>query len=134
MNVQLILAGSIALLGAAFHGVGGELAVVSRLSPQALPASRFGGPRTTMSMIHITWHMTTIAFFTLGVALLVSGSALNGDTARGIGVVCAAASTGYAALALGLGAAYAKSPRAMFRHPAPILLTAVAVLSWWGAL
>lgn len=134
MNVPLIVAGSLAILGAAVHGVGGEVFVVRQLSPGTLPSSRFGGPRTTKSMIHVTWHMTTVAFLTVGSALLLSGSVLHGDAARGIALVAAGASTGFAALAVGLGAAYAHSPRSLFRHPAPAMLTATAALAWWGAL
>jgi hypothetical protein len=133
VNVPLVVAGSLAILGAAVHGVGGEL-VVRRLSPGMLPSSRFGGPQMTKSMIHVTWHMTTIAFLTVGCALLLSGSVLDGDAARGIAVVAAVASTGFAALALGLGAAYTRSPRSLFRHPGPAALTATAALAWWGAL
>ena len=133
MNVPLIVAGCLAILGAAVHGVGGEV-VVRRMSPGMLPSSRFGGPRTTKAMIHVTWHMTTIAFLTVGSALLLSGSVLHGDTARGIGLVAAGASTGFAALAVGLGAAYTHSPRSLFLHPAPAVLTATAALAWWGAL
>ena len=29
-------------------------------------------------MIHVTWHVTTIAFLTVGFALLLSGSVLRG--------------------------------------------------------
>jgi hypothetical protein len=134
MNVPLIVAGFLAILGAAVHGAGGEVLVVRKLSPGMLPASRFGGPRTTKSMIHVTWHMTTIAFLTVGFALLLSGSVLHGDTARGIALVAAAASTGFAALAVGLGAAYSRSPRLLLRHPGPAVLTATAALAWWGAL
>ena len=134
MNVQLIVAGSLAMLGAAVHGVGGEVLVVRNLSPGTLPSSRFGGPGMTKAMIHVTWHMTTIAFLTVGAALLVSGSVVEGDTARGIGLLAAGASTGFAALAVGLGAAYTRSPRSLFRHPGPAVLTATAVLAWWGAL
>jgi hypothetical protein len=134
MNVPLIVAGSLALLGAAVHGVGGEVLVVRKLSPGTLPGSSFGGPRMTKAMIHVTWHMTTVAFVTVGVALLLAGSVLHGDTARGIGVVAAGASTGFAALAVGLGAAYMRSPRSLFRHPAPVVLTATAALAWLGAL
>jgi hypothetical protein len=134
VNVPLIVAGALAILGAAVHGVGGEVLVVRRLSPGTLPSSRFGGPGMTKTMIHVTWHMTTIAFLTVGFALLLSGSVLHGDAARGIGLVAAAASTGFAALALGLGVVYARSPRSLVRHPAPAVLTATAAMAWLGAL
>jgi hypothetical protein len=134
MNAPLIIAGSLGILAAAAHGVGGEVLVVRKLSPETLPSTRFGGPKTTKSMIHVTWHLTTIAFLTVAAALLVAGLVLDGDTARGIGVVAAAASTGFAALVVGLGAAYSPSPRSLFRHPAPAVLAATAAFAWWGAL
>ena len=134
MNVPMIVAGSLAVLGAAIHGVGGEVLVVRRLSPGMLPPSPFGGPRATKGMIQVTWHMTTVAFLAVGSALLLSGSVLDGETARGIALVAAASATGFAALAVGLGAAHTHSPRSLLRHPAPVVLTATAVLAWWGAL
>ena len=134
VNAPLIVAGSLAILGAAIHGVAGEVLVVRKLSPGVLPSSRFGGPGMTKTMIHVTWHMTTIAFLTVGFALLVSGSVLQGDTARWLGLVAAGASTGFAALAVGLGGAYRHFPRSLVRHPAPVVLTAAALLAWWGAL
>jgi hypothetical protein len=130
MNVPLIAAGSLAILGAAVHGVAGEVLVVRKLSPAMLPPSRFGGPRATKTMIHATWHMATVAFLTVGSALLLAGSVLDGDVARAIALLAAAAFTGFAALAVGLGA----SPRSLFRHPGPPLLIATAALAWWGAL
>jgi len=134
VNIPLVVAGSLAILGAAIHGVGGEVLVVRKLSPQMLPSSPFGGPRATKTMIHVTWHMTTIAFLSVGAALLLSGAVLHGDTARGIGLVAAGASTGFAAIALGLGGAYRQFPRSLLRHPGPLVLTATAALAWWGAL
>ena len=130
MNVPLIVAGSLAILGAAIHGVGGEVLLLRKLSPEMLPSSRFGGPRMTRNMLHATWHMTTVAFLAVGSALLLAGSVLHGDTAQGIGLVAAGASTGFAAVAVGVGA----SPRSLLRHPAPALLSATAALAWWGAL
>jgi hypothetical protein len=133
VSVPLIVAGSLAIVGAAVHGVGGEV-LVRTLSPGMLPPSRFGGPRTTKMMIHVTWHMTTIAYLTVGSALLLSGSVLHGDTARGIALVAATACTGFAALAVGLGVASTRSIRALLRHPGPAVLTTTAALAWWGAL
>ena len=134
MTPLLIAAGFLAILGAAIHGVGGEVLVVRKLSPRALPSTRFGGPRTTESMIHVTWHLTTVAFLTVGAELLLSGSVLNGDTARGIALAAAWAATGLAAVVLGLGIGYSRSPRTLYRHPGPALLTATAALAWLGAL
>jgi hypothetical protein len=129
VNVALIAAGSLAILGAVIHGVGGEVLVVRKLAPTMLPPSRFGGPRATMTMLHATWHMTTVAFLSVGVALLVAGSVLDGDAARAIALLAAGAFTGFAAVAIGLGA----SARAAFRHPGPVVLTVTAALAWWGA-
>ena len=131
MDVPLIAAGSLAIISAALHGLGGELLVVRKLSPAMLPPSAFGGPRTTKAMIHVTWHLTTIAFLTVGCALLLAGLLLHGDTARGIALVGAGAFTGFAAVTV-LGAAM-QSPRSLFAHPAPAVLSATAALAWWGA-
>jgi uncharacterized PurR-regulated membrane protein YhhQ (DUF165 family) len=133
VDATLIVAGSLGLLGAALHGIGGELLVVRKVVAADLPASRFGGPRMTRAMIHVSWHMTTIAFVTVACGLLAAGSFLDGDAARAIAVVAACATTGFAALAIGLGGA-GQSPRMLLRHPAPALLTTVAALAWIGAL
>jgi hypothetical protein len=133
MNAPLIVAGAVALLGAAIHGVAGELLVMRNLAPEKLPSTRFGGPRMTRTMIHVTWHITTFAFLTVGVALLLSGSALDGDAARAISLLAAGAATGFAAIAVGLGGAKL-SPRTVLNHPGPVVLTATAALAWWGAL
>ena len=87
-----------------------------------------------MAMIHATWHLTTVAFLTVAAALLLAGSVVDGDAARAIALLGAAASTGFVAVTLGLGAASGQSPRGLLRHPAPALLTATAALAWWGAL
>ncbi len=81
-----------------------------------------------------TWHMTTVAFLAVGVALLLAGSVVHGDTARAVGLLGAGASTGFAVLAVGMGAASTRSPRALFRHPGPVVLTTTAALAWWGVL
>jgi hypothetical protein len=134
MNVALVAAGSLAVLAAAVHGVGGELLVVRKLSLDILPATRFGGAAMTRAMIHVTWHITTVAFLTVGCALVLSGAVLDGDAARGIGLVAAGGATAFAAVALALGAAHTRFPRSLLQHPGPAALTAIAALAWWGAL
>jgi hypothetical protein len=54
VNFPLIAAGFLAIIAAAVHGAGGEVLVLRKLSPGALPPSRFGGPRVTKTMIHVT--------------------------------------------------------------------------------
>jgi len=130
VNVALVVAGSILVAAAAVHGAGGEAWVVSRLATSGLPGSRFGGPRFTKAMIRASWHIATIGFLAAGGALLVAGSVVHGDVARGIALAAACASTGFAAVVV--GGAVAEGPRSFLRHPAPVLLTAAAVLAWAG--
>ena len=134
VNVPLLIAGCIAVIAAGIHGGVGELLVMRKLSPATLPPTGLGGPRMTRTMIHVAWHITTTAFLTAGIAFLLSGSVLDGDGARAIALVAAGAFTGFAAVALGLGAAGTRSLRSMVGHPGPAVITATAVLAWWGAL
>lgn len=134
MNPPLIVAGCLALLGTAIHGVGGEIFVLRGLAPDVLPPTRLGGPRTTRLVLHVTWHLTTVAFLGVGVALLLSGSTFHGDAARGVALFAAYLATGFAAVMIGMTAASTRSLRALVRHPAPVLFTAIAALAWWGIL
>ena len=134
MNAAMMVAGSLAVLAAAVHGYAGELLVVRRLSREMLPSTRFGGSGMTRAMIHVTWHLTTLGFLTVGSALLVSGTVLDGDEARAVAVVAAAGATGFALLIVGLGTVSSGSLRTLYRHPAGAVLSASAALAWLGAL
>jgi hypothetical protein len=134
MNIQLLIAGILAILGAAVHGGGGEVLVVRKLALESLSGSAFGGARTTKAMIHVTWHLTTVAFLAVGIALVLSGSILTGESAHAIALLGAAMSTCFAAVMVGLGAADTGSPRSLLRHPGPLAFCAIAALAWWGAL
>jgi hypothetical protein len=134
VNVPLILAGCLAVLGVGLHGAGGEVLVVRKLASTPLPSTSFGGPAMTRMMIHASWHIVTIAFLTVGSGLLLAGTVLNGDVAEAVALVCAGAATGFAAVVIGLGVAHTGSPRLLFRHPGPAVLTLTAALAWWGAL
>ena len=134
MNAPLIIAGCLALLGAGIHGIVGDRLVVQKLSTDRLEPSRFGGPRMTLAMIHVTWHITTVAFVAVGCALLLAGTALDGAEADALAVFAAAAATGFAAIMLGVGMAYMRSPRHLIRHGGPLVFVAIAALAWAGAL
>lgn len=87
----------------------------------------------TDSMVHVTWHITTFAFLAVGVGMVLAGSVLEGAAADALGWFSAAAFTGFAAVAVGLGAARHR-PRALLQHPGPIALAVTAALAWWGAV
>ena len=108
--------------------------VVRKLSPETLPATRLGGPRLTKAMIQASWHITTVAFLTVAIALILAGTVLDGDAAHAVAVLAACASTAFAAVTLVLGAAAMRSPRALLRHPGPAVLASTAALAWLGAL
>jgi hypothetical protein len=130
VDAPLIAAGCLGLFAAAVHGGGGQALVVNRLSESELPPTRFGGPGMTAAMIQATWHLTTVGFLTVAVALLLAGSALDGDAARAVARIAAGGATAFAVVVV----LTTRSPRALLRHPAAAILTATAALAWWGAL
>ena len=130
MNVPFVLAGVLALTGAAVHGIAGEKIVVTKLGTEILPSSRFGGSSFTKVMIRATWHITTIAFVVMGGGLMACAPGASSEACRGIGRVAALAYSGFAALTIGLAAP--QIFRARLRHPAPLLFGIVALLAWWG--
>ena len=133
MDVPLFIAGLLALVAASVHGIGGDRLVLQKLWREPLPRTYFGGPAMTRSMIHVTWHVTTFAFLSTGVGMVLSASVLDGDAADAVAAFCAAASTGFAAIAAGMAAAR-HPPRALAQHPGPVVLALTAALAWWGAL
>lgn len=131
MNGAYAAAGALALVGAAIHGWVGEATVVQKLDAEALPRTRWGGPQTTLLFIRAGWHMLTIAFLGFGTALSVCGARVQSHACAGVGMLSAGSYTGFAAIAL--AGALARSPRSLIRHPAPLLLSTVALLAWLGS-
>ncbi|MGH2709737.1 MAG: hypothetical protein ACRDH9_00840 [Actinomycetota bacterium] len=131
MIPQFLAAGAIALLAAAIHGGVGEALVVRPLVAGELPSSRFGGPHATRAMIRVTWHIATLTFAVLGLALATCGFLGPGEGCRGIGFVAASSFTGFVVLAI---VVVLQRPRRLVRHPGPLAFVAVAALAWWGTL
>jgi hypothetical protein len=128
---QFLVAGALALVGAAIHGGAGEVLILRKLFSGELPSSRFGGPVATRAMIRVTWHVATLTFAVLGSALATCGFLGPGDGCRGIGVVAASSFTGFLALAVVVAL---QRPRGRIRHRGPVMFLAVAALSWWGTV
>jgi hypothetical protein len=134
VTAQLVIAGALVLLGAGVHGIAGEVLVLRNLSDDRLAGSRFGGPRMTRAMIHVTWHLTTAAFLSVGLTLILCGTVLHGDAAQAAGLTAAATSSAFAVVMVGVGLADTGTLRSMVNHPAPLAFTVAAGLAWWGAL
>lgn len=133
MNVPLLLAGLLALAAASIHGIGGELLVVRKLSPDTLPRTRFGGPQMTKSMIQVSWHIASFAFLVAGVSMVLAATALDDDAAQAVSVVDACAFTAFGAVALGLALAR-NGLRALRQHAGPVVIALTGVFAWWGAV
>jgi hypothetical protein len=131
MNPAYLVAGVLALMGAAIHGGVGEALVVRKIDPEVLPRSRWGGGRTTIRFIRASWHMVTLTFAAFGLSLSVCSAREGSLACAGAGTLVAGTSTAFAALVIAVPL-IARSPRALIRHPAPILLSAVALLAWLG--
>ena len=81
------------------------------------------------------WHLTTVAFLSVGSALVLAGSVLDGDAAqRGWPGSPPARPPASRRSSWGSALPTMRSPRNLFRHPGPAVLTATAALAWWGAL
>jgi hypothetical protein len=132
VDAALIAAGTLMLVGAGIHGIAGEMLVVRKLDPAKLEPSQFGGRRMTLAMIHVTWHLTTFAFLLVGGALVLAGSALDGDAEHAVALMGAIGVTGFAAIILGLGAASNRSLRPFLHHPAPAGFVVAVALAWLG--
>jgi hypothetical protein len=130
VNVPYLAAGVLGLLGALIHGGVGEVTVIRRLSLDSLPATRWGGPETTLGLIRGTWHLLTTAFLALGTGLTLCGQAGPGATCRGVGMLATGTFGAFAVLVV--AGALLRPPRSLIRHPAPLLMTAATALAWWG--
>jgi hypothetical protein len=129
MNAPFLVAGVLALVGVAVHGVAGERLVLRKLFAGPLPSTPFGGQFATKAMIRVTWHIVTVTFLAFGSALEVCGAMGTGDACRGIGVMAASSFTAYLAVAV---VVVVRRPRMLVRHLGPLMFLAVAALTWWG--
>jgi hypothetical protein len=132
-DTVILIAGSLTLLAAAVHGIGGHLLVMRTLTVDRLAPTPFGTPAMTRAMLGVSWHLTTVGFLAAGCSMIAAGALLDGDAASVAAVVGASQVTACAAVIVGLGGLLTRSPQFVFRHPAPILVTLTAALAWIGA-
>lgn len=121
MSWQLVAAGLLAALGAAWHGAGGERTILRDLrASQTPPLSKV--------LLRTVWHLLTLTLSATAIWLLASGIA--GPGTLGGERFIAALYAGYALVAL-VVAAYRG---ALLKIPQWLLLGAIAALTWWGAV
>jgi hypothetical protein len=85
----------------------------------------------TMTMIRVTWHITTIAFVELAV-LEIYAAVVSGGATREVELLAAGTATAFAAWAIGAG--LRQGPAAVLRHRGPLVLATIAALTWWGTV
>ena len=86
MNIPLVIAGGIALVTALIHGIVGDVALVRKIKVEALPSTPFGGPAGSKALIRASWHLLTLVFAILAIALFASGIRDTSDFAPRRGV------------------------------------------------
>jgi hypothetical protein len=133
VNIPLLIAGVLSFVGAAIHGIVGDVLLVRRIDPGGLPSTRFGGPAASKFLIRVSWHLLTATFVVLGAAMVVCGFDDSHDACRRTGILAGSAFSAFAAITIVSGVR-AIGPRGLFRHPAPAAFTVIAVLAWWGAV
>jgi len=121
-NYLLACAGLISLSGALHSGLG-EYLILTRLQPEHLPTTPFGGPRMSLQLLRGTWHLLSFVWIGLAAALLI----FAGD-ARAVGIAQTVAVL-FSLMGLGM---VVNNPKMALRHPAPILFLSVAVTAWLG--
>jgi hypothetical protein len=132
VNVPYVIAAGLAVVGAAVHGLGGEVWILRRLRTDTLPSTPFGGPRPTRVMIGVTWHLATVTMAVMGASLLGCGGSTPGAHCSGVGRLVATLFAAFALLSVLQGVTL-RQPRLLFRHLGPWVFAAVAVLAWVGS-
>ena len=131
MNWPLIVAGSLALLGSAIHGIVGDR-IVRRIEEAKLPGNPFPGLSSKL-LIRVTWHFVTIAFLVLGISLATIGVKPEIDAASGVAYVAGAAYAGWSVFALIAGFRHG-GIRVFKSHPGPLVFVLTVALISWGAV
>jgi hypothetical protein len=131
VNWALLATGVMGLAAAAIHGIVGDR-IVRRLDADKLGGNPFDAALSTKFLIRVSWHFVTIAFAGLGASLVVVGVTEDPAASTGVAYTAGVLFTSWAVFSLIVG--YSRGGmRAWLVHPAPILLSLAAILSWWGA-
>jgi hypothetical protein len=133
MNIPLLIAGGIALVTASIHGIAGDAVLVRKIKVEALPSTPFGGPAQSKVLIRASWHLLTLVFVILAVALFVSGIRDTSDFAPGVAYLAGALYTGFAVTTMGV-TLVRNGARGLVAHPAPLIFAAGCAVIWWGAI
>ncbi|MBN9420090.1 MAG: hypothetical protein J0I12_31870 [Candidatus Eremiobacteraeota bacterium] len=124
MNSWFLVSAGLIVCAGAIHSGLGEFLILTRMNPEHLPTTPFGGKAMTFHLLRGTWHLLTAVWLSLAAALVFYPA---GDPrSAGVGLLVAAL---FALLGLGM---LARDPRMLLRHPAPALFLAIATTAWIG--
>jgi FtsH-binding integral membrane protein len=122
-------AAMLCLLGAVWHGVGGEIGIVRMLDPDVLAPSFFGDGDITKRFLRACWHLFTVNLVVTAAALAWVARTPSAATP----VVAWMVAIEHAAFLLVYVAVAVPRPRVFVRAPQWLFFAAVAVLAWRGA-
>lgn len=131
MNWPFAIAGGLAFVGAAIHGIAGDR-LLQKMARDALRTNATGSFEYGRTLVRVSWHFVTLTFVLSGFALLYLG--LNSTTRLAPGLVgfLGVLYTCFALFAVAIAVGKPQM-RFFFTHPAPFALSTIAALIWWGA-
>jgi hypothetical protein len=127
MNVELTIAGLCCFLLAFGHAAIGLRWILPNLTARDLPGTPFGSPRLTLGMLRYTWHVVTVMLTGFGVLLVTLALAPDADQRTLVLRWLAALWLGATALAVWN---VRRRPSSILRFPVPLVMLAIAALSW----
>ena len=126
MNTALLVAGSLAVVGAAAHSYFGERYIIIPLTQRDdLPHTPLGDDKATARMLRSNWHFFTVAVLTLAGVLF----AFAQNSVEGGGEIAVRILAVYAAVF-----AVFNLVRSRGRHFVWLLGSGIAVAAWLGTL
>ena len=126
MNIALVLAGSLAVVGAAAHSYFGERYIIIPLTRRDdLPHTPLGDDKATARMLRSTWHFFTVAVLSVaGVLFAFAQSSVEGGGEVAVRILAV-----YAAVF-----AVFNLVRSRGRHFVWLLGSGMAAAAWIGTL
>ena len=127
MNTWFLISAALIVCAGTIHSSLGEFLILTRMNPEHLPTTPFGGKAMTFQLLRGTWHLLTAVWLALAIALVLLAQTPGDPRGASVGYLVAAL---FAVLGVGM---IVRDPRMLLRHPAPALFLAIATTAWLGS-